>query len=107
MLNTTSLDELAARIGKVIESSPAKDLERNVKALLQAGLAKLDVIPRQEFDTQAHVLLRTRELLEALETRVTQLEARLGDTASVATEGVAGGAGSQSPVTPDSNTPDL
>jgi len=107
MLNTTSLDDLAARIGKVIESSPAKDLERNVKALLQAGLARLDVVPRQEFDTQAHVLLRTRELLEALEARVAQLEARLGETAGVATSATGSGPAPQSPVAPESTTPDL
>jgi BMFP domain-containing protein YqiC len=78
MLNTKTLDELAARIGKAIEDSPAQDIEKNVKALLQSGLARLDVVPRAEFDTQAQVLLRTREKIERLEARVAELEARLG-----------------------------
>ena len=77
MLNSKTLDDLAAKIGKAFENSPAKDIEKNVKAMLQSGLARLDVVPRSEFDTQAQVLLRTREKLEVLEARVTELEARL------------------------------
>jgi BMFP domain-containing protein YqiC len=76
MLKSATLDELASRIGKAIEASPAKDIEKNVKAMLQSGLARLDVVTRQEFDVQAQVLLRTREKVEALERRVAELEAR-------------------------------
>ena len=76
MITGATLDELAKRIGRVIEASPAKDVEKNVKALLQGGLAKLDVVPRAEFDVQAKVLARTREKLEALERRVAELETR-------------------------------
>ena len=56
MLNARTLDELAARIGKALEGSPVKDLEKNVKAMLASGLARLDLVTRQEFDTQAEVL---------------------------------------------------
>jgi len=77
MLNAKSLDELAARIGKAFEGSPAKDLEKNVKAMLQSGLARLDLVTRQEFDIQADVLRKTREKVERLETRVAELEARM------------------------------
>ena len=76
MIMSATLDELARRIGRAIEASPAKDVEKNVKALLQSGLAKLDVVPRAEFDVQAKVLARTREKLEALEKKVAELEAR-------------------------------
>jgi hypothetical protein len=82
VLNSKTLDDWAARIGKAIENSPAKDIEKNVKAMLQSGLTRLDVVPRSEFDTQAQVLLKTREKLEALETRVAELEARLSATPS-------------------------
>jgi BMFP domain-containing protein YqiC len=81
MLNMAALDDLARKIGRLIESSPARDLERNVKALLQGGLQRLDLVPREEFDLQAQVLLRSREKLEALEVRVAELEARLADRA--------------------------
>ncbi|HET6801175.1 MAG: accessory factor UbiK family protein [Betaproteobacteria bacterium] len=77
MLNAKSLDELAARIGKAFEGSPAKDLEKNIKAMLQSGLARLDLVTRQEFDIQADVLRKTREKVERLETRVAELEARM------------------------------
>ena len=77
MLNAKSLDELAARIGKAFEGSPAKDIEKNGKAMLQSGLSRLDLVTRQEFDIQAEVLRKTREKVERLETRVAELEARM------------------------------
>jgi hypothetical protein len=76
MLNTKAFDELAAKIGAAMQNSPAKDIEKNVKSMLAAGLARLDVVPRAEFDVQAQVLARTREKLEALEVRLAELEAR-------------------------------
>jgi ubiquinone biosynthesis accessory factor UbiK len=76
VLNPKSFDELAAAIGRAIENSPAKDIEKNIKAMLAAGLARLDLVPRAEFDVQAQVLLKTREKLEALEKRVAELESR-------------------------------
>ena len=82
--NSQTLDDLAARIGKAIEASPAKDIEKNVKALLQSGLMRLDLVSRQEFDTQAQVLLRTREMVERLEARLAEMERRAGVTASPA-----------------------
>ena len=76
MINSHTLDDLAARIGKLFEGSPAKDIEKNIKAVLQSGLARLDVVTRQEFDVQREVLASTREKLDALEARVVVLEAR-------------------------------
>ena len=76
MFNSKTFDEIAARIGKAIESSPAKDIEKNVKAMLASSLARLDVVPRSEFEVQAQVLLKTREKLEALEKRLAELEER-------------------------------
>ena len=77
MLNSKTFDDLAARIGKAIENSPAKDIEKNVRAMLSSGLARLDVVPRAEFEVQAQVLLKTREKLEALELRLAEIEKRL------------------------------
>ena len=51
------------------------------KTALQAGLGKLDLVTREEFDVQRAVLLRTREKLEALEKAVAELEARGGSAA--------------------------
>ncbi|MGA8031938.1 MAG: accessory factor UbiK family protein [Casimicrobiaceae bacterium] len=78
MRNSATLDELAARIGRAIEASPAKDIEKNVKALLQSGLGRLELVTRREFDDQVEVLRRTREKVERLEARVAELEAHIG-----------------------------
>ena len=82
--NSQTLDDLAARIGKAIEASPAKDIEKTVKSLLQSGLMRLDLVSRQEFDTQAQVLLRTREMVERLEARIAEMERRAGGPATAA-----------------------
>jgi ubiquinone biosynthesis accessory factor UbiK len=78
VLNSKAFDDIAARIGKAIENSPAKDIEKNVKAMLASSVAKLDLVPRAEFDVQAQVLLKTRAKLDALEKRIAELEARIG-----------------------------
>jgi BMFP domain-containing protein YqiC len=69
-------NDLQARLNQAIENSPAKDLEKNVKAMLSQGFSRLDLVTREEFDIQAQVLARTRVKLEALEARVAELEAR-------------------------------
>jgi BMFP domain-containing protein YqiC len=75
-LNRQSIDDLLARVGEAIRNSPAQDVERNVKALLSSGLARLDLVSRADFDVQAQVLARTRAKIDALEARVAELEAR-------------------------------
>lgn len=86
MADSTPFDDLAARISKLFESSPAKDIEKNVKAMLSSGLSRLDLVPRAEFEVQAQVLLKTREKLEALEQRVAELESRLPPVSAVAAQ---------------------
>jgi BMFP domain-containing protein YqiC len=70
------LSELQSRISEVLQQSPAKDLEKNMKAMLSQGFSRLDLLTREEFDVQADVLARTRARLEALEARVAELESR-------------------------------
>ena len=73
------IDDLARRLaGAVPESVVAlrRDLEQNFKGVLQGGLAKLDLVTREEFDVQAAVLKRTREKLAALEQRLAELEGK-------------------------------
>jgi BMFP domain-containing protein YqiC len=73
------LDELQHRIREVLQHSPAKDLEANLRAMLLQGFAKLDLLTREEFELQAEVLARTRAKLEALEKRVAELETNRKD----------------------------
>lgn len=76
MLNAKFIEEISSRLSAAANSSPAKDLEKNMRALLAQGFAKLDLVTREEFDVQAQVLARTREKLTALEARVAELEAQ-------------------------------
>jgi BMFP domain-containing protein YqiC len=69
------MDDLNARLAELFASSPAKDLERNVKAMMSGAFARMDLVTREEFDVQAKVLARTREKLAELERRVAELEA--------------------------------
>ena len=71
------LSERQDKVQQVLEQSPAKDLEKNMRAMLNQGFSKLDLLTREEFDVQAEVLSRTRAKLEALEARVAELESRL------------------------------
>jgi BMFP domain-containing protein YqiC len=78
-LNSTKLDELARRLAESVPESLrsfGRDLEGNFKAVLQAQLAKLDLVSRQEFDVQAALLARTQEKLAALEKRLQEIERR-------------------------------
>lgn len=73
----TLIEDIQARVAEAVATSPMRDVEKNVRALLTAGLTRLDVVTREEFDVQAKVLARTREKLAALEKRVAELEAKL------------------------------
>ncbi len=77
MPQTRILDDLSARISEFLAASPAKDVEKNVQALLSAAFAKLDLATREELEVQAKVLARAREKLSELEARVAELESRL------------------------------
>jgi hypothetical protein len=51
-----------------------EDIEKNLKAALQTAFSKMDLVSREEFDIQAELLSRTRELLEELEKKIGDLE---------------------------------
>jgi BMFP domain-containing protein YqiC len=74
-------DDLSARLADLIAASPAKDIEKNLRATLAGFFSRLDLVTREEFEVQAKVLARTRERLEALEARVRELERREGSSA--------------------------
>ena len=76
-IDTRALEELSQRLGALLPPSLGEaraDLEKNFRAALQAGLQKLDLVTREEFEVQKKVLLRTREKLEALERQLAELE---------------------------------
>jgi hypothetical protein len=70
-------EELSGKISALLAQGPAKDAEKNVRALLASFFSKLDLVTREEFDVQARLLARSREQVKALEARITELEARV------------------------------
>lgn len=74
MIDPKILEEFGAKMSAILANSPARDIEKNAKAMLSGLLGKLDLVTREEFDIQAQVLARTREKLKELETRIEALE---------------------------------
>ncbi|AMK76498.1 accessory factor UbiK family protein [Methylomonas sp. MO1] len=80
MFDPKAIDNLAERIAGAIPpglTNLKDDVEKNVHALLQSGLSKLDLVSREEFEVQKAVLAKTRARLEELEKRVAELEQRI------------------------------
>ncbi len=80
MLDPKLLDDLTRRLaGAMPPAAKAMqaDMEKNLRATVQAALAKLDLVTREEFDVQTKVLARSRAMIEQLEKQVAELEAQL------------------------------
>ncbi len=79
MIDLNPIDDLARRLSDLVPPGlreSREDLQRTFKSALQAGLSRLDLVTREEFDVQRAVLLRTREKLDALERELAALESR-------------------------------
>ena len=74
MFDPKFFEEINRKISEVIAASPAKDIEKNMKAMMMAMFARLDLVTREEFEVQREVLQRTREKLEAIEARLAQMD---------------------------------
>ena len=84
MIDLAQLDELARRLSSLVPpglKEGREELQQNFKSVLQAGLGKLDLVTREEFEVQRAVLARTRERLEAMERDLSDLVGtQAGDT---------------------------
>jgi len=80
MIDLRQIDDLARRLSGLVPPAlreGREEMQDNFKAALQAGLAKLDLVTREEFDVQRAVLARTRGQLDELRALVDRLEAQL------------------------------
>jgi BMFP domain-containing protein YqiC len=68
------LQELQEKIRLLMQQSPVAEVEKNLKALLNQGFARLELVTREEFEVQKEVLARTRSRLTELEHRLRVLE---------------------------------
>ena len=78
-MNRDGIDKLAGRLADAVPGNLRAlrdELEQNFRAVLAQGLAKLDLVTREEFEVQEAVLARTREKLDALEQQLRELEGR-------------------------------
>ena len=74
MLKQQIIDKLTTQLGILLSSSPVRDIETNLKAILTAGFDKLNLVTREEFEIQQQLLLTTRIKLEELEKLLSELE---------------------------------
>ena len=78
MAEKTLFDDLSERINEAFRNSPAQDIEKNLRALLAGWLDRMDLVQRQDFDTQKKLLEQAQTKLAALEARVSELERAKG-----------------------------
>lgn len=81
MLDAKFLEDLTKRISALLAQTPAADIEKNLRALLTAQLAKLDLVTREDFEVQKALLARAQARLAELEKRLSELEAARKETA--------------------------
>ncbi len=75
MLDPKMFEDFTQRVSGLIANSPAADIEKNVRSMMGSFFSKLDLVTREEFDTQAKVLARTRQLVDQLSARLDEIEA--------------------------------
>lgn len=77
MINPNQMfEELQKNVQELIAKSPAADIEKNVKAFMAQGFAKMDLVTREEFDIQRALVDSLRQRVEALEAAVAKLEGK-------------------------------
>ena len=76
MLNNEKISEISNKIREIVKDSPFPDIEKNIDALLKGMFTKMELVTREEFDVQTEVLKRTRQKLEELEKKLSEIEAR-------------------------------
>ncbi len=74
MADTRFLEEMDRKMKEILARSPAADIEKNLRVLLQSAFSRLDLVTREEFDVQREVLARTRAKLAELEAKLAEFE---------------------------------
>ena len=77
MIDPKNIEQVLNDLRQIIPGGFAQGVEKNLRAALVAGLAKLNLVTREELEIQTAVLTRTREKIEALEKLVAELEKTL------------------------------
>jgi BMFP domain-containing protein YqiC len=76
VIDSRLFEELRQKIDDALRDSPARDIEKNMRALLAAWFDRLDLVLREDFEVQKKLLERAQAKLAELEARIAELEAR-------------------------------
>ena len=77
MFDIKFLDDIAKQLSDAVPESLRglqKETQKTFHSILQSSFNKLDLVTREEFDTQVAVLARTRKKVDALEKQIAELE---------------------------------
>jgi BMFP domain-containing protein YqiC len=75
-------EQLQQNVSKLVAKSPVADVEKNVRAVMGSAFNKMDLVTREDFDTQSDLLRRTTERVSALESQIRALETRIAELES-------------------------
>ncbi len=76
MIDKEFLEKLSARLSETLPNPGLikEDIEKQFFTLLQNSLGKLNLVTREEFDTQLKVLKRAEKTIAELEAKIAALE---------------------------------
>jgi BMFP domain-containing protein YqiC len=75
------VDELLTRVTRVLESTPAAELPRRLRIVLEQAVQQLDLATRSELEAYVQWAAGARQRIDQLEARIVQLEARTREAA--------------------------
>ncbi len=79
MIKPQAVEDVVSKIGELIPQdlkTMRAEFHNNAKAVLVAGLKKMDLVTREEFDVQKAVLAKTREKLKMLESELKHIQSK-------------------------------
>lgn len=77
MIELKTLQDISDRLAAALPPGLGRvrdELQENFRAILQARLAELDLVTREQFEVQRALLIKSRKRLDELEARLAQLE---------------------------------
>jgi BMFP domain-containing protein YqiC len=69
MMNAKFFEDMSSKLNEAVANSPARDFEKNARALLAQGFSKLDLVTREEYEVLA-------QRLDKMEARIAAMEAQ-------------------------------
>jgi len=77
MIDAQLIDDLVSKISDVVPPGIKEiemEVKKQIKAIIESSIAKMDLVSREEFDIQVKVLAKTREKIDKLERQLLEME---------------------------------